>query len=119
MTGNEPMTFTKCRNSISYSSSSQLHAINCDALLCFRSNSMTKNTGNCNYQERAGNIILRNTTNEHLTGAELLGNFSSNFLSCSSNIMESLSGRTLSAKSTVIFLRAVNNGGVSNETFKS
>jgi len=43
----------------------------------------------------------------------------SNFLSCSTKTMECLSGRTLSAKSTLISLRAVLTGGVSNETFKS
>ena len=78
--GNDPMTCTKCRNSVNYSSNSQLHAINCVALFCYRSNSLMKNTGNCNYQERAGKIILRNTTNEHVIGTEQPGNFRRIFL---------------------------------------
>lgn len=42
---------------------------------------MTKNTGYCKFQETAGKIILRNTTNKHLIGAELPGNFRRIFLS--------------------------------------
>jgi len=45
---------------------------------------MTKNTGNSNYQEMAGKIILRNTTNEHVIGAELHGNFRRIFLAVAS-----------------------------------
>jgi CHASE2 domain-containing sensor protein len=41
---------------------------------------MTKNTGNCDYQDRAGKIILINTTKEHVIGAELHGNFRRNLL---------------------------------------
>lgn len=78
--GNEPMTCTKCRNSVNYSSNSQLHAINCDILFRFRTNSPAKNTDNCSYQEREGKIILTNTTNEHVIGAELPGNFRRIFL---------------------------------------
>jgi hypothetical protein len=57
-----------------------LSSMQLSALFCFRSNSMKKNTGNCNYQERAGKIILRNITNEHVTGAEIPGNFRRVFL---------------------------------------
>jgi hypothetical protein len=77
--GDEPMNATKCSNAVSYSSSYQLHANNCDAV-CFRSNYMKKNTGNCNYQKRTGKIILSNTIKERVVG-ELPGNVRPNFLS--------------------------------------
>jgi hypothetical protein len=39
-----------------------------------------ENTGNCDYQDRAGKIILSNTAKGNVIGAELHGNFRRNLL---------------------------------------